>query len=107
MRAPIVPEPCPLDLELLLAPGGRLVYVSDLHLTDTGPADDFSAGAELCELIDSLHDHPGQVLLALGGDILDLLQVTGPREQRVARALAGPAAAAVGAALRRLAARPG
>ena len=43
MRAPIVPEPCPLDLELRLEPGGRLVYVSDLHLTDTGPADDFRA----------------------------------------------------------------
>src|SRR5919108_4897492 len=107
MRAPIVPEPCPLDLELRLEPGGRLVYVSDLHLTDTGPADDFGATAELCELLGSLHDHPGQVLLALGGDILDLLQVEGPREDRVARALEGPAATTVGEALRRLAARPG
>src|SRR5919108_1662639 len=107
MRAPIVPEPCPLDLELRLEPGGRLVYVSDLHLTDTGPADDFGATDELCELLASLHDHPGQVLLALGGDILDLLQVEGPKEDRVARALEGPVAARVGDALQRLAARPG
>src|ERR671936_1853534 len=98
-------DPCPADLELRLDPGGRFVYVSDLHLTDTGPADDFSAGAELCELIGSLHDHPGQVLLALGGDILDLLQVRAPREQRVARALEGPVADRVAAALRRLAGR--
>jgi hypothetical protein len=100
-------DPCPADLELRLAPGGRFVYVSDLHLTDTGPVDDFGASAELCELIDSLHGHPGQVVLALGGDILDLLQVEAPRPERAARALAGPTAATVGAALRRLAARPG
>jgi UDP-2,3-diacylglucosamine pyrophosphatase LpxH len=100
-------DPCPLDLELRLDPGGRFVYVSDLHLTDTGPADDFEATDELCELVESLHDHPGQVLLALGGDILDLLQVEAAREDRVARALEGPAAAAIGAALRRLAGRPG
>ena len=75
MSPSIVPEPCPLDLELRLEPGGRFVYVSDLHLTDTGPMDDFEATAELCELLGSLHGHPGQVLLALGGDILDLLQV--------------------------------
>jgi UDP-2,3-diacylglucosamine pyrophosphatase LpxH len=107
MSSPIVSDPCPLDLELRLEPGGRLVYVSDLHLTDDGPADDFEATAELCELLGSLHDHPGQVLLALGGDILDLLQVEGPREDRVARALEGPAAATIGDALRGLAARPG
>src|SRR6266545_539361 len=107
MRPPIVPEPCPLDLELRLEAGGRLVYVSDLHLTDTGPADDFKATAELCELLGSLHDHPGQVLLALGGDILDLLQVEGPKEDRVARALEGPVAARVGDVLQHLAARPG
>jgi UDP-2,3-diacylglucosamine pyrophosphatase LpxH len=107
MSPSIVPEPCPLDLELRLEPGGRFVYVSDLHLTDTGPDDDFEATAELVELLDSLHEHPGQVLLALGGDILDLLQVAGPPEERVARALDGPAAAPIGAALRRLAARPG
>jgi Calcineurin-like phosphoesterase len=107
MRPSIVPEPCPLDLELRLGPGGRFVYVSDLHLTDTGPSDDFDATAELCELLDALYRHPGQVLLALGGDILDLLQVAGSPEERVARALDGPAAAPIGAALRRLAGRPG
>jgi UDP-2,3-diacylglucosamine pyrophosphatase LpxH len=107
MRPPIVPEPCPLDLELRLEPGGRFVYVSDLHLTDTGPSDDFAATAELCELLDSLRRHPGQVLLALGGDILDLLQVAGSPEERVARVLDGPAAGPIGEALRRLAARPG
>jgi UDP-2,3-diacylglucosamine pyrophosphatase LpxH len=107
MSPSVVPDPCPLDLELHLQPGGRLVYVSDLHLTDTGPGDDFEATSELCELIDALHAHPGQVLLALGGDVLDLLQVAGAPEERVARALDGPAAAPIGAALRRLAARPG
>jgi hypothetical protein len=107
MSPSVVPDPCPLDLELRLEPGGRFVYVSDLHLTDTGPGDDFEATAELCELVDSLHEHPGQVLLALGGDILDLLQVAGDPDERVARALDGPAAAPLGAALRRLAARPG
>ena len=101
MSQPVVPEPCPLDLELRLEPGGRLVYVSDLHLTDTGPSDDFAATAELCELLD-LQRHPGQVLLALGGDILDLLQVAGSPEDRVARVLDGPAAAPIGEALRRL-----
>jgi UDP-2,3-diacylglucosamine pyrophosphatase LpxH len=107
MSPSVVPEPCPLDLELRLEPGGRFVYVSDLHLTDTGPSDDFAATAELCELLDSLRGHPGQVLLALGGDILDLLQVAGSPEERVARVLDGPAAAPIGEALRRLAARPG
>jgi len=105
--SPPVPDPCPLDLELRLEPGGRFVYVSDLHLTDTGPNDDFAATAELCELLDSLRDHPGQVVLALGGDILDLLQVGGSPEERVARVLDGPAAEPIGAALRRLSARPG
>jgi Calcineurin-like phosphoesterase len=107
MSPSVVPEPCPLDLELRLEPGGRFVYVSDLHLTDTGPSDDFAATAELCELLDELRRHPGQVLLALGGDILDLLQVAGPADERVPRVLDGPAAAPIGEALRRLAARPG
>jgi UDP-2,3-diacylglucosamine pyrophosphatase LpxH len=107
MSPSVVPEPCPLERELRLEPGGRFVYVSDLHLTDTGPDDDFAATAELCELLEELHGHPGQVLLALGGDILDLLQVSGPMEERVGRALDGPAAIPIGAALRRLAARPG
>ena len=106
MSPPVVPDPCPLDLELRLEPGGRFVYVSDLHLTDTGPSDDFAATAELCELLGDLHGHPGQVLLALGGDILDLLQVGGSPEERVARVLDGPAAGPIGDALRRLAARP-
>jgi hypothetical protein len=105
--SPPVPDPCPLDLELRLEPGGRFVYVSDLHLTDTGPNDDFAATAELCELLGSLRDHPGQVVLALGGDILDLLQVGGSPEERVARVLDGPAAGPIGEALRRLSARPG
>jgi UDP-2,3-diacylglucosamine pyrophosphatase LpxH len=107
MSPSVVPEPCPLDLELRLEPGGRFVYVSDLHLTDTGPSDDFAATAELCELLDALRRHPGQVLLALGGDILDLLQVAGSPEERVARVLDGPAAGPIGDALARLAARPG
>jgi UDP-2,3-diacylglucosamine pyrophosphatase LpxH len=107
MSPPVVPEPCPLDLELRLEPGGRFVYVSDLHLTDTGPNDDFAATAELCDLLGSLQRHPGQVVLALGGDILDLLQVGGSPEERVARVLDGPAAGPIGDALRRLAARPG
>src|SRR5829696_2979765 len=106
-RPNVVPEPCPLDLELRLEPGGRFVFVSDLHLTDTGPSDDFAATAELCDLLRSLERHPGQVVLALGGDVLDLLQVAGPSEERVARVLDGPAAAPIGEALRRLAARPG
>jgi UDP-2,3-diacylglucosamine pyrophosphatase LpxH len=105
--SPPVPDPCPLDLELRLEPGGRFVFVSDLHLTHTGPSDDFAATAELCELLESLRDHPGQVVLALGGDILDLLQVGGSPEERVARVLDGPAATPIGQALRRLAARPG
>ena len=105
--SPPVPDPCPLDLELRLEPGGRFVYVSDLHLTDTGPNDDFAATAELCELLGSLRDHPGQVVLALGGDILDLLQVGGSPEERVAQVLDGPAAGPIGEALRRLSARPG
>ena len=106
MSPPAVPDPCPIDLELRLEPGGRFRYVSDLHLTDTGPSDDFAATAELCELLGDLQGHPGQVLLALGGDILDLLQVEGSPEERVARVLDGPAATPIGAALRRLAARP-
>src|SRR4029450_8752021 len=106
MSPPIVPDPCPLDLELRLAPGGRFVYVSDLHLTHTGPSDDFAPTAELCELLGDLQGHPGQVLLALGGDILDLLQVEGSPEERVARVLDGPAATPIGDPLRRLAARP-
>ena len=99
MSPPVVPEPCPLDLEQRLEPGGRFVYVSDLHLTDTGPSDDFAATAELCELLGSLERHPGQVMLALGGDILDLLQVGGSPEERVARVLDGPAATPIGDAL--------
>src|SRR4029453_19277772 len=107
MAMNVVPEPCPLDLELRLEPGGRFVFVSDLHLTDPGPSDDFAATAELCELLGSLEGHPGQVVLALGGDVLDLLQVDGAPEERVARVLDGPAAGPIGEALRRLAARPG
>src|SRR5215218_7037718 len=107
MSPPVVPEPCPLDLDLRLEPGGRFVFVSDLHLTDTGPSDDFAATAELCDLLGALERHPGQVVLALGGDVLDLLQVAGAPEERVARVLDGPAAGPIGEALRRLAARPG
>ena len=90
MSPSVVPEPCPLDLELRLEPGGRFVYVSDLHLTDTGPSDDFAATAELCELLESLRRHPGQVLLALGGDILDLLQVAGSPGPRARPSRASP-----------------
>src|SRR5215211_3478431 len=30
-------DPCPQAVELSLAPGGRLVFVSDLHFTQSGP----------------------------------------------------------------------
>ena len=105
MSQPVVPEPCPLDLELRLEPGGRLVYVSDLHLTDTGPSDDFGGHGRAVRAARLPPAAPGQVLLALGGDILDLLQVAGSQD-RVARVLDGPAAAPIGEALRRLAGRP-
>jgi UDP-2,3-diacylglucosamine pyrophosphatase LpxH len=47
------------------------------------------------------------VLLLLGGDVLDLLQAAGPPAEAAERVLAADDARAVGAALRRLAARPG
>src|SRR4029450_12333675 len=46
---------------------------------------------ELCELLESLRRHPGQVLLALGGDILDLLQVAGSPQDPGAPGLECPA----------------
>jgi hypothetical protein len=108
-NASMVPtvDPCPLDVELRLPPGGRLVFVSDLHLTEGGVTNDFHAASELCQLAESLYRHPGEVILALGGDVLDLLQVQAPREQQAARALSGQDAAALGRTLRRLAERPG
>src|ERR671936_2480602 len=100
-------DACPLDLELHLPAGGRLVFVSDLHLTEGGVTNDFHAAGELCELVRSLHAHPGEVILILGGDILDLLQVQAPRPEQTAKALAGPDAQVVGESLGALAARDG
>ena len=100
-------DPCPLDVELRLPAGGRLVFVSDLHLTEGGVTNDFQAATELCELVESLYRHPGEVVLVLGGDILDLLQVQAPREEQAVRALSGQDAATLGRILCRLAGRPG
>ncbi len=103
---PISVDPCPVEVELRLAAGGRLAFVSDLHLA-VPPFNDFEATAELCELVASLLQHPGEVILLLGGDVLDLLQVEAPRGEHAARILAAPGAVTAGEALRRLAARPG
>ncbi len=100
-------DPCPLDVELRLPAGGRLVFVSDLHLTEGGVTNDFQAAGELCELVEALYRHPGEVILVLGGDVLDLLQVQAPRQEQAARALSGQDAAALGDTLCRLAGRPG
>jgi UDP-2,3-diacylglucosamine pyrophosphatase LpxH len=100
-------DPCPQAVELSLAPGGRLVFVSDLHFTQSGPLADFQAGDALHDLVASIRDHPGEVILALGGDIVDLLQIRAPRAQAVPHILAGPDAVALGAALHDLAKRPG
>jgi hypothetical protein len=67
-------EPCPAEVELELAVGGRLLFVSDLHLSGGGPTSDFAATDQLVEVIGSLTGHPGPVILVLGGDILDLVQ---------------------------------
>jgi hypothetical protein len=99
-------DPCPVMVELRLPAGGRLAFVSDLHLA-VPPFNDFEAAAELCELVASLLEHPGEVILLLGGDVLDLLQVEAPRGEHAKRILAGPGAVTAGEALRRLAARPG
>src|ERR687887_1845841 len=102
---PTIVDPCPVEVELRLPAGGRLVFVSDLHLS-VPPFNDFEAAGELCELVASLLEHPGEVVLLLGGDVLDLLQVEAPRGEHAARILAAPGAVAAGEALRRLAARP-
>jgi len=99
-------DPCPVEVELRLPAGGRLAFVSDLHLA-VSPFNDFEAAAELCELVASLLEHPGEVILVLGGDVLDLLQVDAPRGEHAARILAGSSAVVAGEAVRRLAARPG
>jgi hypothetical protein len=78
--------PCPIRLTLELGPDGRLVFVSDTHLSGGGPLSDFAATPELAELLADLHEHPGQVILVLGGDILDLLQAQQPGQE----ALDGP-----------------
>jgi UDP-2,3-diacylglucosamine pyrophosphatase LpxH len=100
-------DPCPQAVELSLAPGGRLVFVSDLHFTQSGPLADFQAGDALHDLVASIRDHPGDVILALGGDIVDLLQIRAPHSKAVPHILAGPDAVALGAALHDLAKRPG
>ena len=43
--------PCPQAVELSLAPGGRLLFVSDLHFTQSGPLADFQAGDALHDLV--------------------------------------------------------
>jgi hypothetical protein len=82
-------EPCDRLVDLELAPGGRLLFLSDLHFTERGPLADFQAGDALHELLESVRGHRGEVILALGGDVLDLLQLAGPREAAVGHALAG------------------
>jgi UDP-2,3-diacylglucosamine pyrophosphatase LpxH len=103
--------PCPVQLTLELGPDGRLAFVSDTHLSGGGPLSDFAATTELAELLADLHDHPGQVILVLGGDILDLLQAQRPGQEALDRvmdrALGGPDAVTLGRALRELGARPG
>jgi UDP-2,3-diacylglucosamine pyrophosphatase LpxH len=103
---PISVDPCPVEVVLRLPAGGRLAFVSDLHLA-VPPFNDFEATSELCELVASLLRHPGEVIMLLGGDVLDLLQVEAPRGETAARILAAPNAVTAGEALRRLAARPG
>jgi UDP-2,3-diacylglucosamine pyrophosphatase LpxH len=114
-------EPCPAEVTLELAVDGRLLFVSDLHLSGGGPTSDFAATDQLVELVGSLEHHPGPVILVLGGDILDLLQAQGPAHrvsqasltggqlpwaQALDRVLGGPDAVLLARALRRLARRP-
>jgi UDP-2,3-diacylglucosamine pyrophosphatase LpxH len=98
-------EPCTGRLELELGPDGRLLFLSDIHLTGGGAAADFVAANELGELLDQLGRHEGEVLLLLGGDVLDLLQAGGTPVEAVERVFSSADARAVGAALRGLAAR--
>jgi UDP-2,3-diacylglucosamine pyrophosphatase LpxH len=119
MSRQLAVERCPAEVELELAVGGRLLFVSDLHLSGGGPTSDFAATDELVELVDSLNGHPGPVMLVLGGDILDLLQAQGrtrgspsqpkgripgqqPQAGLLDRVLAGSDAIRLGRALRRL-----
>jgi UDP-2,3-diacylglucosamine pyrophosphatase LpxH len=99
--------PCLPEVDLRLPVGGRLVFVSDLHLGAERPGD-FQAGRELVELLESLAGHPGPALLLLGGDVVDLVaaDVGTPPAELAAAALARSEAEAVAAALRELAARP-
>ena len=101
--------PCLPELDLTLPVGGRLVFVSDLHLRADRRPGDFQASRELIELLGSLREHPGPALLVLGGDIVDLATADGgtPPAELAAGALARPEAQAVAAALRELAARSG
>ncbi|HEV7655641.1 MAG TPA: metallophosphoesterase [Mycobacteriales bacterium] len=94
-------------MALEVGPSGRLVFVSDVHLTGGGPVADFGATDELVELLDDLGRHDGDVLLMLGGDILDLLQAGGTPVEAVGRVLAGADARAVAAAVARIAGRTG
>jgi UDP-2,3-diacylglucosamine pyrophosphatase LpxH len=100
------PDPCERLIDLKLPPGGRLTFLSDLHFTERGPLADFQAGDALHQLLQSVRQHPGAVILALGGDVLDLLQLSGPREAAVDRALRGEDARRLGEELHRLAERP-
>jgi UDP-2,3-diacylglucosamine pyrophosphatase LpxH len=99
--------PCPEQIELELDPGGRIVFVSDVHLTGGGPVADFGATDELVELLSELAGQDRDALLLLGGDILDLLQAGGTAVEAVDRVRAASDAQAVAAASRALSARPG
>jgi UDP-2,3-diacylglucosamine pyrophosphatase LpxH len=99
-------DPCDRMVELELPPGGRLTFLSDLHFTERGPLADFQAGDALHQLLRSVHGHAGPVILVLGGDVLDLLQLSGPRDKAVSRALRGEDARRLGEELHRLAERP-
>jgi UDP-2,3-diacylglucosamine pyrophosphatase LpxH len=99
-------DPCDRMVELELPPGGRLTFLSDLHFTERGPLADFQAGDALHQLLRSVRGHAGPVILVLGGDVLDLLQLSGPRDKAVSRALRGEDARRLGEELHRLAERP-
>jgi UDP-2,3-diacylglucosamine pyrophosphatase LpxH len=98
--------PCPEEISLELGSDGRIVFVSDVHLTGGGPVADFGATTELVELLTGLAEHEGEKLLLLGGDIFDLLQAGGTPVEAVDRVLAAADAQAVAAASAVLATRP-
>ena len=54
----------------------RCIIISDLHLGDGGPRDDFHADTELCFFLELHRD----VLIVLAGDIFEMWQIRDPRE---------------------------